>query len=129
MSIVINWTEKRKMKAPEVLGEKVLVGKQQHRRGASVVCASKSVEIFYLQRTDYDKMVDQGIIDGQAEERVRRGSERWSSSPASSTKVTPSRGNSQDIKNRLAEVRAQYGAPSREYMEAAKSVTAVSATI
>ena len=91
--------------------------------------ASKSVEMFYLRRKDYDNLVDEGIVDAQVVERVRRGSERWSSSPASSTKVTPLRGNSQEIKNQLAEVRAQYGASSSEYMEAAKSVTAVSATV
>ena len=129
VSIVINGTEKRKMKAPEVLGEKVLVENQQHQRAATAICASKSVEMFYLRRKDYDNLVDEGIVDAQVVERVRRGSERWSSSPASSTKVTPSIGNSQEIKNQLAEVRAQYGASSSEYMEAAKSVTAVPATV
>ena len=33
-----------------------------------------------------------------------------------------------EIKNQLAEVRAQYGASSKQYKEAAKSATAVSAT-
>ena len=117
VSIVINGTEVRKMKAPEVLGEKVLVGNQQHRRGASVVCASKSVEMLYLRRKDYDKLVDEGIVDAQVVERVRRGSERWSSSPASLTKITPMQEKNQDIKNQLAEVRAQYGASSKQYQQ------------
>ena len=129
VSIVINGTEKRKMEAPEVLGEKVLVGNQQHRRAASVVCASKSVEMLYLRRKDYDKLVENGVIDIQAAERVRRGSERWSSSPASLTKITPMREKNQDIKNQLAEIRVQYGASSRQYREAAMSATAVSATV
>ena len=89
VSIKIDGVEKRKIKAPEVLGEKALVGNQQHRRAASVVCASESVEMLYLRRKDYDKLVDKGIVDAQVVERVKRGSERWSFSPASRTKVTP----------------------------------------
>ena len=89
VSIVIDGKEVNKMKAPEVLGEKVLVGNQQHRRGASVVCASKSVEMLYLRRKDYDKLVDEGIIDNLVKEHVRRRSEQWSFSPSSRTKVKP----------------------------------------
>ena len=128
VSIKIDGVEKRKMKAPEVLGEKVLVASQQHRRAASVVCASKSVEMLYLQRKDYEKLVDEGIVDAQVVERVRRGSERWSSAPASLTKVAPMQEKNLEIKNQLAKVRAQYGASSKQYKEAAKSATAVSAT-
>ena len=77
LSVKVDGVEKRKMKAPEVLGEQALVGNQQHRRGASVVCASKSVEMLYLRRKDYDALVDKGIVDAQVVERVKRGSRRW----------------------------------------------------
>ena len=129
VSIQIDGVEKRKMKAPEVLGEKALVGSQQHRRGATAVCASKSVEMLYLRKKDYDKLVDEGVVDAKAAERVKRGSERWSSSPASRTKVAPASKKSGNIKKHLAQVRARYGASSKEYRQAAQSATAVSATV
>ena len=128
VSIKIDGVEKRKMKAPEVLGEKALVGSQEHRRGATAICASKSVEILCLKRKDYVKLVEEGFIDEKTADRVRRDSERWSTSRAPNTKVTPMsvREKSEEIKNHLAQVRAQYGASSKEYLEAAESVNVVS---
>ena len=97
VSIMIDGVEKRKMKAPEALGEKVLVENQQHQRGASVFCASNSVEILYLRRKDYNTLVEEGVVDAQAMEHVRRGSERWSFSEASSTKVIPTQEKNPEI--------------------------------
>eukprot|EP00946_MAST-07B_sp_MAST-7B-sp1_P000182 g182.t1 len=128
VSIKIDGVEKRKMKAPEALGEKALVGSQEHRRGATAICASKSVEMLCLRRKDYVKLVEEGFIDEKTADRVRRDSERWSTSRAPNTKVTPMsvREKSEEIKNHLSQVRAQYGASSKEYLEAAKSINAVS---
>ena len=129
VSIRIDGVERRKMKAPEVLGEKALVADYQHRRGGTAVCASKSVEILYLRRKDYDHLVCAGVIDSEAVEYLKKGADRWSSKSVLHTQVVPMPEERENVKNHLANIRAEHGASSKEYLEAARSAQIFSTNI
>ena len=144
VGIEIDGKEVRVMRAPDVMGEKALAGKAgtRHIRSATAkVVSSGGVELMYLKRKNFDELVNLGVIDAESVHRVRQGSQRWASSTTtkskrpgkpSSVKVLPQKINedrsneNKQMRNKLAQVREQFGANSDEYKDAVKAYSRAS---